>query len=146
MHRFYPIIVVLVFMFSSSFVAMAHQGATGIVKDRMDRFAQTKTDIRNALRHADNGAFDDVIETSRRIAEWGRIMPDFFPEGSTQPPTESAPAIWDDFAGFTAAGLAMSTAADRVIAAAETADIDATVTAIQSLGQTCGACHRHYRK
>ena len=146
MRRFHPIIVALMLMLSSSFVALAHQGATGIIKDRMDRFSQTKDDIRASFRDAQNGAFDDVITRSRRIAEWGRSMPDFFPEGSTQSPTEADPAIWNDFDGFTAAGLAMSSAAEQVIAAAETSDTDATMTALKALGQTCGACHRQYRK
>lgn len=129
-----------------SFTATAHQGATGVTKERMDKFMQMKHDLRASFDEAKNGHFDIVIRKSRQMAEWGRVMPQFFPEGSGRPPSEASQTIWQDFDDFTLHGLQMTKAAEDVIIAAENKDTDAVITALKGVSQTCSACHRQFRK
>ena len=132
--------------FMSSFSASAHQGSSGIVKERMDRFTRTKQDLRTSFRDGRNGDFDAVINKARFMAEWGRLMPEYFPSGSGHPPSEASPAIWQDFDDFARHGLQMTKAADEVILAAENSDTDSVITALKAVGQTCNACHRQFRQ
>ena len=123
----------------------AHQGATGIVKERMDKFSQSQRDLKASFKLAKSGEFADIMTKARAMVAWGREMPSFFPEGSGGAPSEASPQIWQDMAGFTAASTAFALAAEDVIMAAEKGDIDSTISALRSVGQTCGTCHRTYR-
>ncbi len=125
--------------------AFAHQGATGIVKERMDRFDQSRDALKASFAELKAGQFDAIITNARAMAQWGRDMPSFFPEGSDGAPSEAAPAIWQDKAGFAAAAKAFADAADHVIITAQTKDTADTGAALKKLAGTCGDCHRQYR-
>ncbi len=142
MHRIFLLPIAVFALISAAF---AHQGATGIVKERMDRFAQSRTDLKSSFTDLKAGQFDAVIAKARTMAEWGRDMPSYFPDGSDGAPSEAAAAIWQDKDGFTAAANVFADAADHVIITAQTGDAAATGAALKKLGATCGACHRKYR-
>ena len=77
--------------------APAHQGATGIVKERMDAFKASQRHLKSIIAAAKTDEFDKVEKLARQLAEWGRAMPEYFPADSAHPPSEAAPAIWQDF-------------------------------------------------
>ncbi len=68
-----------------------------------------------------------------------------FPAGSEQGgDTTAAPKIWEDMAGFKAAGDKFL-ADVKVAAAAPAADLDTLKAQVGKLGADCGACHKAYR-
>ena len=144
MHKSF-LILPTTLLFVSLSASFAHEDATGIVKERMDKFMQSQRDLKLSFKSAKAGDFDDVIEKTRVMIEWGQVMPTYFPEGSGGAPSEASPQIWEDMTGFTEASLRFVDAAQKAKDAAETQDVDATISALKALGKTCGSCHRNYR-
>ncbi|WP_232846702.1 c-type cytochrome [Devosia beringensis] len=68
-----------------------------------------------------------------------------FPEGSITGDSKASPAIWQDWAGFTAIIDTGKAAATAGLAAAETGDATAYGAALKAIGATCGTCHEQYR-
>ena len=128
--------------------ALAHSGATGIVKQRMDMMSDiarlTKLIGQMVKRET---AFDaaQIEKAALSLREHARMVPDMFPEGSTQTPTEALPVIWTDWPGFAAANADFEAAASDLAKAAATGD-EKTITArFAAMGRTCGACHERFR-
>jgi len=128
-----------------SFAALAHSGATGIVKERMDAFKQSQTHLKAIIKAAKSGEFDKAQELAALLAEWGEKMPEYFPAGSTTPPSEASPLIWTEFDAFSEKADAFKKAAENVIAAASLADAKATLQAAKAVGSSCKSCHTRYR-
>ena len=131
---------------SGSSISLAHEGATGIIKERMDRFKQNK----EAIRVIKGNLAKDTIIIAQKVSEiekWANEMVDFFPEGSNQAPSEALPAIWENFGDFTAKAVANATAAaDLKTLAQSGADQSALIKGLKVLGKTCKDCHNDYRE
>ncbi|UCI06786.1 c-type cytochrome [Mesorhizobium sp. B1-1-8] len=67
-----------------------------------------------------------------------------FPAGTDQGKTTASPKIWEDMAGFKAAGDKYL-ADVRAAVAAPPADVDALKTQLNTIGGDCGTCHQTYR-
>ena len=83
-----------------STVSLAHEGAEGVVKERMDRFKENKKAMK-AIKGNLAGDTAVIAQKASEIEAWAKEMVNFFPEGSTQPPSEALPAIWKEFDRFT---------------------------------------------
>lgn len=84
---------------------LAHGGATGIVKQRMDHM-ETVGDAMKTLTAMMRGKLDydaaEVRSLAGTIADHGgESLTELFPEGSLDKPTEALPAIWQDWDRFT---------------------------------------------
>ena len=72
-------------------------------------------------------------------------MPDYFPEGSNEKPSEASPNVWTDFGGFKNAALKNETAAKQLIAAAKAEDQKAVVGGFKAVAVSCKSCHQSYK-
>ena len=97
------LIFLLAFCVLSAF-AFAHKGATGIVKERMDEFKASQQAIKQIFAATKSADLDAVVPLAEQIKTWAEMMPDYFPAGSDDSPSEAAPAIWTDFDGFPGGG------------------------------------------
>jgi cytochrome c556 len=84
--------------------AFAHNGATGIVAERMMGMLMLGEQMQ-ALTPVINGSSDPnlalIKEAAAMIAAHsGESMTDLFPAGSTEFPSEAQPRIWEDWALF----------------------------------------------
>ncbi len=91
-----------------SAAALAHGGATGIVKERMDGMGVMKESMK-VLTPMMQGKAEYDAEAVRRAAakiqaHAGDTLTKLFPEGSDGKPSEAKPEIWTDWDSF--AGLA----------------------------------------
>lgn len=135
-----------VVIFSIASVSMAHEGATGLVKERMDRFKASKTSLQ-AMRQALKQKDWRVLQTeSGELSVWAREIPKYFPEGSNQPPSEARKAVWQDRDGFMAAVQAFRTSTDALKQTADESTIDGARLALRETAQSCKACHETFRK
>lgn len=105
-------------------------------------------DIRNemgTLAGMMRGRVDfDAATAEAARAELERLAADIpakFEANETHPESESAPAIWEDWAGFSADAEALEVAA----AAVDTTSLDSLRGSFGPVGQACGACHQSYR-
>ena len=123
----------------SALPSVAHEGASGIVKERMDRFKETKEqmkELRGLLKAGDTAAAGAL---AGQIAEWARVLPEHFPEDSNPAPSEALDDIWLDWDGF------MKVANDFQ-SAAETMAAQPSMANFKPLGGSCKACHDSYRE
>lgn len=131
---------------ASPITVNAHQGASGIIKQRMDNFTQARGQMKQINAALRAGDLPAVAEITSQMMAWADKMTDAFPEGSDGAPSEASPAIWQDADGFAAAIARYDAAIDGLYKAARANDDSAALTGFKALGASCKSCHRAYRK
>jgi cytochrome c556 len=126
--------------------AMAHSGATGIIKERMDFFKRSKDNMKAINTHLRGGDYRAIVPLAKDIRDWASKMPDYFPQGSDGKPSEAAPEIWTDFDGFTQAARNHYEAADTLVSAAKSENVGDIAKAFKATAATCTSCHKSYRQ
>ena len=127
-------------------VASAHQGATGIVKERMDHFGQAKQSVRHIKGAVRSEDYEAIITHINAMRPFAMTMADFFPAGSDTSPSEAKETIWQDPDGFSQAIQAYQSSLMSLQQAALRNDLTATKAAFGALGNSCQNCHSRYRQ
>lgn len=126
--------------------APAHEGATGVVKERMDAMEEMGEATKLLALLAQGAIPHDAarVTTAADILETRMVLSlDKFPEGSDQHPTRALPAVWSDRADFDAKAQDLITLAQDLRRAA--ADPQVTLALIPQINDSCRACHRPFR-
>ncbi len=143
--NFSPKLVVFVLLAFSS-TLFAHSGATGIVKERMDNFKESKESmklLKSAVKHKD---FETVASEAASINSWSKKLTSLFPEGSNQHPSEALNLIWQEFDQFEIRAEKQMDASELLHNAALARDAKAATKAFSELAKSCKACHEDYRE
>lgn len=74
----------------------------------------------------------------------GWVVEGFMPEGAV-PQSRALPAIWQNWDDFMDKAQALQDAANAVAEAANSGGFEAAQPMVQSIGMSCGGCHRTYR-
>ena len=125
--------------------ALAHGGATGIVKERMDDMVALGQAMKVLVTESRATAPDEKAmqaATDTLATHAGAAMLARFPEGSMQPASEARPEIWTDWARFSALAGQLETDAGTLKAAVGTNDF---ARALEATRATCTACHDAFR-
>lgn len=128
--------------------ATAHDGATGVVKERMDAMGKIGSYLKSVnamLRGTATMDLSAIQAAMEDIAMMSNHLPDMFPEGTDAAPSEAGPMIWTDPEGFKALFEEMGTAATIMAASAESNDTAALGPAFGAVAKTCKGCHSDYR-
>jgi cytochrome c556 len=92
-----PLRVALLLCLASATLALAHEGATGVVKERMD-LMESQKDAMKLIGDMAKGKtpFDaaKAAEAARDISVTAKKIPELFPEGSGGDKSEALPAVW----------------------------------------------------
>jgi cytochrome c556 len=126
--------------------ALAHTGATGIVKERMDGFKAAKKSmkvLKSAVREAD---FASIAGEAETLNLWFTQLDNYFPEGSNPKPSEALDLIWEEFDTFSSLGQDSANASTALLRAANEGDEDLAREAFSELAASCKACHDDYRE
>ena len=132
--------------------ALAHSGATGIVKERMEgMMAMGKALGTVADMFKGKTTFDaDQVAAAAKIveghaAEMGSLFPDtkHSREGKG---TEALPSIWENKEDFLAIAKALENRSADLAKVAVTNDQAQIRRAFGEMAKTCSACHSDYRK
>ena len=126
--------------------ASAHDGASGIIKERMDKFTSSKSQLKQIKAALIAKDFEIVTNSAADLRDWARVIPDYFPEGSGMPPSEASPRIWEEFDSFIATAKNHEIAAINLMNAAKAAQEAEAIEAFRVLAGTCSACHQKFRK
>ena len=126
--------------------AHAHSGATGIVKDRMDRFKDSQTALKAIAAAIKAQEFNAIDAPAQLIAQWGDEMVRYFPEGSNPPPSEALDVIWQDMDQFKAMAEANANAAKRLQKLVMAGDHAKIKPAFNELVGSCKSCHQKFRQ
>ena len=125
----------------------AHEGATGITKQRMDAMESMARAIK-AIRRSLEGNRDSaaIQNEAGRIREMAVRIPEGFPPGSDAKPTDALPAVWQRWTDFQARATQLEQESAKLVAVAASGDIKNIAVQFRVVGQTCSACHTDYRR
>ncbi|WP_420324494.1 c-type cytochrome [Mameliella sp.] len=128
--------------------AFAHSGVQNqAVMARMDSMKSIGDAMKVLGRMAKGQTTFDASAAqaaAANIARHSAETPALFEARETDPKSEAKPAIWTDFADFTAKAEALESAALDVSNSLTTPDD--LVPAVQRLGEACKSCHSLYRE
>jgi len=137
-------IAMLIVVLSSN--GFAHSGATGIVKERMDRFKASQDAMKAMANAVTLEDFDRLVEYAEGLETWANEMVSYFPEGSNEKPSEALDVIWEKPEEFAAMSARNAEAARRLMALAEDGDAQSVRSAFKDLAASCKACHQQFRQ
>ena len=126
--------------------AIAHSGATGIVKERMDGFKAAKKSmkvLKSAVRGAD---FASIAGEAETLNLWFTQLDNYFPQGSNPKPSEALDLIWEEYDRFSSLGQDSANASAALLRAANEGDEELAREAFSELAASCKACHNDYRE
>ncbi len=106
----------------SALGVLAHGGATGVVKERMELMeavGKAMKSLTDMMRGKQEYDVDRVRAAARRIADHGgESLTKLFPENSLEGPTEALPEIWTDWDRFSVLADQLTAYAEALEAAA----------------------------
>ena len=123
----------------------AHEGAKGIIKERMDKFKMSKSLMKKINKGLQNDNFIIIEKSTQTLLDWSKEMSNYFPEGSDTPPSEASSDIWLDPDGFKIAIKNFELASLELITQSQSENFDMTVNSFRNLAQTCKGCHQKFR-
>ena len=123
----------------------AHEGAKGIIKERMDKFKKSKKLMKKINKGLQNDNFIIIEKSAQTLLNWSKEMSNYFPEGSDTPPSEASSDIWLDPEGFKIAIKNFELASLELITQSKNENFDMTVSSFRNLAQTCKGCHQKFR-
>ena len=126
-------------------VALAHKGAMGIVKERMDKFEASEKAtkrIKQALSRGDTAVINTEAEF---LVSWAHEMERYFPKHSNQPPSEARGEIWLQWDDFLGAIQSFDNATQALADASKTGDTPLIGKAFEEMTRSCKSCHQQFR-
>ena len=125
--------------------ALAHKGAMGIVKERMDKFEASEKATKRIKQALSQGDTSVVMAEAEFLVSWAREMESYFPENSNQPPSEAKNEIWLQWDDFVGAIQTFDNASEALLDAAATQDARAIGVAFKDMARSCKSCHQQFR-
>ena len=126
--------------------ALAHKGATGIVKERMDRFKDSETATKTIKQAISRSDAERVMTEAQSLLSWSREMEPFFPPNTNPAPSEARDEIWLLWDDFLVAIQSFDDAAQALVDAADSGDSGTVGEAFKALTQPCKSCHEQFRQ
>ena len=144
------VVLIILLGLGSSLNLSAHDGATGVVKQRMEAMSDMG-DAMKAMASMVKGkqAFDPVIfiQSGETIIEHSEMMPELFPAGSMEGKSEALPSIWQKWDDFVSLGYRTKADAEELVQMAQDgAELRPLTKQFVKLASDCKACHKDYRK
>ena len=137
--------VLLVALLSAEVIS--HSGTTNeIVKARMASMKVIAANMKSLSKVSRGRDPFDVNEVRNMLAEIennAAQTPILFEVNATDPTSEAASEIWENFQDFADKAFALESTAKSLISTVES--VDDLAVAVQSLGKTCKSCHSKYR-
>jgi cytochrome c556 len=89
---------------------------------------------------------DRAVAASEAVASHAERIPELFPQGSAQSPSDASKAIWDEWDAFVSHAADLQEAALEFGAAAEAgAGPPALTPDFEAMAGSCRSCHQDFR-
>ena len=125
---------------------LSHEGATGIVKQRMDEMEQVGRVVKRINeRLKSKRGLADIARDAEEIRASAARIPSLFPPGSRDGHSEARPAVWERWPEFEAASRVVVQEAEKLAAAARSGEEAAIAAQFRSMTQACTGCHDVFR-
>lgn len=126
---------------------ISHSGTSNeIVKARMASMKVIAANMKSLSKISRGRDPFDINEVKNILSEIeinAGQTPMLFEVNATDPTSEAASEIWENFQDFSDKAFALESTAKSLISAVES--VDDLAIAVQSLGSTCKSCHSKYR-
>ena len=147
--RFFCLLLIAAFAGFATLQVSAHSGAKGIVKQRMEMMKDIGVKMK-ALGAMAKGSvpFDreEAAAAARTIAGHGAEIPNMFPHGSMEAPSEALEVIWTDWQKFEGVAMDLSKSAEIFAdAAAGAPSMQFLIPQFTDIAATCKSCHKTFR-
>jgi len=136
----------VVSLLACSTAAWSHTGATGVVKERMDQFKESKASIKVLKKALKAQDFAAITKEATAINRWAKQLTKAFPIGSNPHPSEALDSIWQEFDQFEHKAKAQINASENLRKAGMSQDIKDARAAFEQLTKSCKSCHENYRE
>ena len=140
--------VLILFLISFPFFSYSQEGATGIVKERMDKFQESKNLMRTINKNLSGNNFNVISQSAEKLNKWAIKMHEFFPKGSeasTSNKSQASDNIWSDPEGFKKAVKKFEITSAKLIKISQNKNIDDTVSSFREVAASCKGCHKQFR-
>lgn len=124
-------------------LSVAMPAFAGVIEDRQANFKANNLAMRTIGAAIGANDVDTIKAQANKIAEWAKVMPDYFPEGSNSPSVKDD--LWANFDLFVSQANDNHKAALALIEVADSNDQDKIVGALRAVGATCKACHQNFK-
>lgn len=126
---------------------VAHEGATGVAKDRMDLMGDMSQHLKNiAKRLSANRDLTAIAADADHIVDVAPHIPDLFPPGSDKGITDAKPAIWQRWDEFVGDQKKLGEEAKKLSSLAASGDPRALADQYRAVTKACVACHDAFRR
>ncbi len=125
--------------------SMAHDHATGVVKERMDMMEVMAKRLKVIRERIDSKRDLAAIKAdAEAIASHAPHLAHLFPPGSMQKPTDARGRIWQNWNDFERKATALEVESKKLVNTSAN-DLAALSTQARAVTEACGGCHEKYR-
>jgi cytochrome c556 len=126
---------------------LAHEGATGVAKDRMDLMGDMSKRLKDISRRLSaNRDLSAIAADAKAIDDIAPRIPSLFPQGSDKGITDAKPAIWEHWNDFLADTNKLREETGKLATLASSGDARALSEQYRSVAKACIACHDSFRR
>jgi cytochrome c556 len=111
----------------------------------MQAIAYKVAQIRGIAQGEIAGDQATFVKHANDVATLGAMIPEGFIPNSAVEGSAALPEVWTNMADFQAKSMALANAAQALATAAQS-NFESAKGMVQSVGGTCGDCHRPYRR
>lgn len=148
-HLIIAILISFFIIFSLFNKAAAHQGATGVVKERMDLMDKIGKNMKG-MKAMIQGKTAFESQTMAEYAESIRLasthIKKVFPEGSLKGKSEALPDIWKNWDKFSSLSERLTSESKKLKELVYSSDRHLIIKQFAKVGKTCRSCHTDFRK
>ena len=143
------LLIAVVLITAAPIAVIAHEGATGMVKMRMDAMSSIAKNMKAIGAALKNGQTDDgqaLAGLAKQIADHAAVFPSHFKDDKQDPISEATPAVWEQPEKFKELSDALASYGETFADLALTgASLEALNSEFGKMAGTCKACHEVYR-
>ena len=140
--------VLILFFITFPFFSYSNESASGIIKERMDKFQESKNLMRTINKSLSDNNFDVITQSAEKLNKWANEMHEYFPKGSeanTSNKSQASDNIWSDPEGFKKAVKKFEITSAKLIKISQNKNIDDTVSSFREVAASCKGCHKQFR-
>ena len=140
--------VLILFFITFPFFSYSNDSATGIIKERMEKFQESKNLMRTINKSLSDNNFDIISQSAEKLNQWASEMHKYFPKGSEASASNKSQAsgdIWSDPEGFKKAVKKFEIASAKLIKISQNKNIDDIVSSFREVAASCKGCHQQFR-
>ncbi len=140
--------VLILFFITFPFFSYSNESATVIVKERMEKFQESKNLMRAINKNLSDSNFNVITQLAEKLNKWANEMHEFFPKGSEASSSNKSQAsddIWSNPEGFKKAIRTFEKASAKLIKISKNKNIDDTASSFREVAASCKGCHQKFR-